>query len=120
MERGDFALSQISNLHAMSRSIGGGLQQHPVVLNYKRTDDFSPSKMNCEKTRYELKAVAAHLGNSHDCGHFVAYRRGAGPSDDRRWYLTSDDDVRMVDFDSDVKNCQAYMLFYERVSTVKS
>jgi ubiquitin carboxyl-terminal hydrolase 30 len=48
-------------------------------------------------------------------GHFVTYRRG-GPANDSKWYYTSDSNVRQTEL-KEVLSSNAYMLFYERISS---
>ena len=57
---------------------------------------------------YRLQAIIEHRGDAFG-GHYVCYRRD--PSNGR-WLYISDDTVRSCDW-SDVRRCQAYMLFYE-------
>ncbi len=65
------------------------------------------------KYRYRLCAVAVHAGRA-DSGHFMTYRRGIGQRSDQLWFLTSDLSVEEVSFE-EMKNSEAYMLFYERM-----
>lgn len=55
---------------------------------------------------YRLQSVIEHRGNAHG-GHYVCYRR-FGSS----WYRISDNSVTAFSW-KQVRNCQAYMLFYE-------
>ena len=55
---------------------------------------------------YRLQSVIEHRGNAHG-GHYVCYRR-FGSS----WYRISDNTVTPISW-KQVRNCQAYMLFYE-------
>lgn len=64
---------------------------------------------------YQLAAVVVHTGNAHS-GHFITYRRGCQNS---RWYYTSDVEIREVSVD-EVLQSTAYMLFYEKSSTMGS
>jgi len=82
---------------------------------------------------YGLYAVVVHQGNSLHCGHYIAYVRKQSTEktnphyqqhkedwkeykkeygQNRQWYYTSDTDIRECQFE-EVKNCKAYMLFYE-------
>lgn len=67
------------------------------------------------KNVYQLAAVVVHAGDAHS-GHFITYRRGHQNS---RWYYTSDVEIREVSIDQ-VLQSTAYMLFYEKTSTVGS
>nr|XP_023024501.1 ubiquitin carboxyl-terminal hydrolase 30 homolog [Leptinotarsa decemlineata] len=62
---------------------------------------------------YQLAAVVVHAGDAHS-GHFITYRRGHHNS---RWYYTSDVEIREVSID-EVLQSTAYMLFYEKSSTM--
>ena len=59
---------------------------------------------------YKLMAVIEHRGGPH-AGHYVCYRRDPSCENDR-WLWISDDTIRVCPW-STVRNCQAYMLFYE-------
>ena len=56
---------------------------------------------------YRLMAVLEHHGGANS-GHYVCYRR----SSDGAWWYVSDHIVRSVSWQQ-VRQCQAYMLFYE-------
>ena len=79
---------------------------------------------------YGLYAVIEHKGNSLKSGHYVAYIRrrpirnpahcdAKGEYDktaahDGKWFYTSDLTVRECQWGFDqVKDCEAYLLFYE-------
>ncbi|KAJ8981885.1 hypothetical protein NQ317_007277 [Molorchus minor] len=62
---------------------------------------------------YQLAAVVVHAGDAHS-GHFATYRRGHQNS---RWYYTSDVEIREVTVD-EVLQSTAYMLFYEKTSSM--
>ncbi|KAL5970462.1 Ubiquitin carboxyl-terminal hydrolase 16 [Taenia solium] len=74
------------------------------------------SKKKC--LRYVLRSVIVHHGNTLHAGHYVAYRcwleGGAESTTPNEWILCSDRYVDLVPF-SRVKDCQAYMLFYEPI-----
>lgn len=57
---------------------------------------------------YRLMAAIEHSGDAF-AGHYVAYRRD---TESGGWLYISDDRVRKIGW-ADVRNCQAYMLFYE-------
>ncbi|VDM33363.1 unnamed protein product [Hydatigera taeniaeformis] len=80
--------------------------------NVKWGDEKSKKK----SLPYALRSVIVHHGNTLHAGHYVAYRcwPGAGTEDasPKNWILSSDRYVDQVPF-SRVKECQAYMLFYE-------
>lgn len=58
---------------------------------------------------YKLQSVIEHQGGPYS-GHYVCYRRD--PSSSERWLWISDDTVKVCSWTT-VRNCQAYMLFYE-------
>ena len=58
---------------------------------------------------FRLMAVIEHRGGAHS-GHYVCFRRD--PNDDDGWLWISDETVRPCDW-MIVRQCQAYMLFYE-------
>jgi ubiquitin C-terminal hydrolase len=60
---------------------------------------------------YKLMAVIEHRGGPYS-GHYVCYRRDPSALLEDRWLWISDDTVRVCHW-CNVKNCQAYMLFYE-------
>ena len=61
---------------------------------------------------YRLLSVIEHRGGAFD-GHYVCYRRDS-PSG--RWLFISDDTVKVIDL-VNVRCCQAYMIFYEAISS---
>jgi uncharacterized UBP type Zn finger protein len=61
---------------------------------------------------YKLMSVIEHKGDAF-AGHYQTYRRAPG-SDENKWVLISDQSVVPISW-RDVRNCQAYMLFYEAV-----
>jgi len=85
---------------------------------------------------YGLYAVVVHIGGTLQSGHYIAYVRkrrerisecsaDTGVYDQRaahdgKWFHTSDTAIGVCKkgFD-DVKGCEAYLLFYERLPTVK-
>ena len=78
---------------------------------------------------YGLYAVVVHHGSSLYSGHYVSYVKTrpskAGGTDDGgteynrdyctkgQWYLANDTYVHECQFNKDVRDDQAYMLFYE-------
>jgi ubiquitin C-terminal hydrolase len=74
---------------------------------------ISKGKLSVKSERvpinYRLMSIIEHLGGPHS-GHYVSYRRN--PASDSQWLWISDDKVKNCDW-STVRNCQAYMLFYE-------
>lgn len=59
---------------------------------------------------YRLMCVIEHRGSAFG-GHYVTYRRGNWNDGNNFWVLVSDQCVSSRSW-QDVKNCQAYMLFY--------
>jgi len=66
-----------------------------------------------EKIEYRLMSAVEHNGNAN-CGHYQTYRRVGGSRNDDKWALISDENMKEVDWNV-VKNCQAYLLFYEAI-----
>ncbi|KAL5103607.1 Ubiquitin carboxyl-terminal hydrolase 16 [Taenia crassiceps] len=75
-------------------------------------------KSKKKSLRYALRSVIVHHGNTLHAGHYVAYRcwleASAESATSNQWILSSDQYVNPVSF-SRVKDCQAYMLFYEPI-----
>ncbi|XP_044758165.1 ubiquitin carboxyl-terminal hydrolase 30 homolog [Coccinella septempunctata] len=71
------------------------------------------SDMNEFKNVYQLAAVVVHTGDAYS-GHFITYRRGYHNT---KWYYTSDVEIREVTVD-EVLQCVAYMLFYEKTTSL--
>jgi ubiquitin C-terminal hydrolase len=55
---------------------------------------------------YRLESLVEHRGNAHG-GHYICYRRFG-----KSWFRISDHTVSHISW-KEVRNCQAYMLFYE-------
>lgn len=61
-----------------------------------------------KSTKYELFAVAEHLGSSLNCGHYIAYcKRG------RSWFRFSDSSVSQSGEDESTSK-NGYILFFRR------
>ncbi|KAI5816676.1 hypothetical protein BZA77DRAFT_224261, partial [Pyronema omphalodes] len=60
---------------------------------------------------YGLKAIVTHYGGHHN-GHYVAYRNWAN-----RWWRISDHDVNACTEEDALAAGNAFMLFYERLSS---
>lgn len=58
------------------------------------------------KMLYRLESIIEHRGTAHG-GHYVSYRRFG-----KSWFRVSDNAISHISW-RDVRNCQAYMLFYE-------
>lgn len=86
------------------------------VKNIQRlTMDFSSDMDNKVPMKYQLQAVIVHSGGINS-GHYITYRRGPfGGKFAKKWFFTSDADVRLVSYD-EVNKAPAYMLFYEKLS----
>lgn len=81
----------------------------PTAWNAGSLSDMDSAWRNV----YQLAAVLVHTGDAHS-GHFATYRRGNQTS---KWYFASDVEIREVSME-EVLQCTAYMLFYEKSSTV--
>jgi len=77
--------------------------------NDNLTKSLPPNKPCSQPLLYNLVSIIEHRG-THSGGHYTAYRRGL--QDPEQWYYISDEQVSRVD---DVRNAQAYMLFYEKI-----
>ncbi|XP_065906351.1 trichohyalin-like isoform X2 [Dysidea avara] len=133
-------LPQVLILHMKRFTIGpysvtknSTYMSFPLVLDVAPYCSESCLKEFCDINNnifYGLYAVVVHLGCSLKSGHYIAYVRrrperkpghpaGKGVYDQRvahdgKWYCTSDTTISECNggFD-DVKNCEAYLLFYE-------
>ena len=72
-------------------------------------------------TLYQLVGVVEHIGDPAGRAHYVSYVRAnkmEGPkqhsSESKSWFYASDGQVREASLE-EVLNCEAYILFYERV-----
>ncbi|XP_011041897.1 PREDICTED: ubiquitin carboxyl-terminal hydrolase 2-like isoform X2 [Populus euphratica] len=83
---------------------------------------MDPRSVDTERYVYRLLGVVEHLGTMRG-GHYIAYVRGdernKGKADKEQggsvWYYASDAHVREVSLE-EVLRCDAYLLFYEKVS----
>jgi len=71
------------------------------MLNSKNSSSTVP-------VLYNLVSVVEHSGN-HSGGHYTVYKKD---SKHQQWFHISDERVTPVD---DVRNANAYMLFYEKI-----
>ena len=78
-------------------------QEHWDLL--KQGNDFSPAD-----SKYHLTAVVEHVGQSYDCGHYVAYVKS-----DFGWIKCNDEKMSLVS-DSTTLGENAYLLFYKKCS----
>ena len=67
------------------------------------------SGSNKREQRYELKSVIEHIGKSTSEGHYIAYTW-----DQDCWTEWNDEISRIISWE-EVKNKQAYLLFWERI-----
>jgi hypothetical protein len=73
--------------------------------------DADGKKRKDQSKLYRLMSVIEHRGNAF-AGHYQTYRRTHKGNKDQQWVLISDETVVPIRW-SDVRRCQAYMLFYE-------
>ena len=85
-----------------------------VTLTGRMSDDAEESE---RPPVYRLYAAIVHAGGSVDGGHYYAYARrieaGEGADDEGEWYAMDDSSVRRASL-AEVREEQAYVLFYER------
>jgi ubiquitin carboxyl-terminal hydrolase 16/45 len=99
-----------------------GQQQFLGALQLTCSSLFSVT-CRCKETNnttYRLVGVVEHLGTMTG-GHYIAYVRAAKiggrqqqSSGSKSWFYASDGQVREASLE-EVLNCEAYILFYERV-----
>jgi ubiquitin C-terminal hydrolase len=87
---------------------GGSLTADAQWAGTSPTSSSWSGRDTLRPINYRLMSVIEHRGGAF-AGHYVAYRREAATD---RWLYISDDTVRPIDWHI-VRNCQAYMLFYE-------
>jgi hypothetical protein len=98
------------------------------IVDFSEVLDVSPFTASKDKNKilYRLMSVVEHIGNAN-FGHYVTFRRFSSlqtgvaqeiaaattaATSVERWYRISDESVQVVEW-SEVKQCQAYLLFYE-------
>ncbi|KAG0225203.1 hypothetical protein BGX31_007710 [Mortierella sp. GBA43] len=136
-------LSSSWSEHSMGSGLGLGSSSGSTIsnghTNTKNSEDTITKDMDdIDRVIYRLWAVVVHLG-SHNSGHFVTYRRIPGQDSsgndghhhhhhgsrkkalsmedvESKWWRISDEDVQIVDW-HEVKNAEAYMLFFEKEET---
>uniref|UniRef100_A0A0E0J4C6 USP domain-containing protein n=1 Tax=Oryza nivara TaxID=4536 RepID=A0A0E0J4C6_ORYNI len=94
------------------------------LTKYMDTDKDTRCVGN-EEYKYCLVAVIVHKGRSLDDGHNFSYvRAGRNDGQNRKssdtpsWFLANDEEVEEVSLEK-VLECEAYILFYERVQQSK-
>ena len=81
----------------------------PVIFRFDENDNNT----------YRLVGVAQHIGD-RDGGHYSVYVRAnkmngqEHQSNDKSWFYASDEMIREASL-QDVLDCEAYILFHERV-----
>uniref|UniRef100_A0A0D3H8M7 Ubiquitinyl hydrolase 1 n=1 Tax=Oryza barthii TaxID=65489 RepID=A0A0D3H8M7_9ORYZ len=112
------------NLNRFSQDSHGRFKKLKGHVRFKETLDVRPfmdprSKEN-DNTTYRLVGVVEHLGTMA-AGHYVAYVRTGKiggrqqrSTGSKSWFYASDAQVREASLE-EVLNCEAYILFYERV-----
>ncbi|XP_006660810.1 ubiquitin carboxyl-terminal hydrolase 2-like [Oryza brachyantha] len=112
------------NLNRFSQDSHGRFKKLKGHVRFKEIIDVQPfmdprSKEN-DNTTYRLVGVVEHLGTMA-AGHYVAYVRTGKiggrqqrSTDSKSWFYASDAQVREASLE-EVLNCEAYILFYERV-----
>ncbi|XP_062193156.1 ubiquitin carboxyl-terminal hydrolase 1-like isoform X2 [Phragmites australis] len=112
------------NLNRFSQDSHGRFKKLKGHVRFKEMLDIRPfmdprSKEN-DNTTYRLVGVVEHMG-SMTGGHYIAYVRAGKiggrqqqSSSTKSWFYASDGQVREASL-QEVLNCEAYLLFYERV-----
>ncbi|RLN35457.1 ubiquitin carboxyl-terminal hydrolase 2-like [Panicum miliaceum] len=113
------------NLNRFSQDSHGRYRKLKGHVRFKEMLDIQPfMDPRCKEnnnTTYRLVGVVEHLGTMTG-GHYIAYVRAAKiggrqqqSSGVKSWFYTSDGQVREASLE-EVLNCEAYILFYERVA----
>lgn len=63
--------------------------------------------------KFALFAVVNHIGKTEKCGHYTTYTKDTKGS----WYLCNDRTIDPVNFPSEVVTPEAYMLFYQVITS---
>ncbi|TVU08816.1 hypothetical protein EJB05_42231 [Eragrostis curvula] len=112
------------NLNRFSQDSHGRFKKLKGHVRFKEMLDIQPfmdprSKEN-DSTTYRLVGVVEHMG-SMTGGHYIAYVRACKiggrqqqSTGSKSWFYASDGHVREASLE-EVLNCEAYLLFYERV-----
>lgn len=90
----------------------------PFCATHVSSSNKKNDRSKSSRLMYKLYAILEHAGNAYS-GHYVTYRRMSNGNDDK-WCLISDDSIATDLPWSRVRTAQAYMLFYEQVSTPHS
>lgn len=112
------------NLNRFSQDSHGRYKKLKGHVRFKEMLDIQPfMDPRCKETNntiYHLVGVVEHLGTMTG-GHYIAYVRAAKiggrqqqSSGLKSWFYASDGQVREASLE-EVLNCEAYILFYERV-----
>ncbi|XP_048548090.1 uncharacterized protein LOC125527622 [Triticum urartu] len=99
-------------------------------VNFEDTLDITkfidPGHLKDDEYKYRLVAVIVHSGPTLREGHNFAYVRASqigcqqqASHDDPTWFCASDESITEVSL-KEVLECQAYILFYERVEQPKA
>ncbi|KAL5229919.1 hypothetical protein ABZP36_028695 [Zizania latifolia] len=76
-----------------------------------------PSYEDKDNSSYRLAGVVEHRGHGNDAGHYVAYVRASHrqqTSGSSSWFLANDVNIKEISLEK-VLECEAYLLFYERM-----
>ncbi|GAA5840095.1 hypothetical protein JCM9279_002275 [Rhodotorula babjevae] len=82
--------------------------EYPLELELESSKDGSTTY-----SRYKLKAVVQHHGQSVHFGHYTTIARGAG---DRSWYKYNGANVSRLTEQDALSSSDAYVLYYERLT----
>jgi ubiquitin carboxyl-terminal hydrolase 16/45 len=82
-------------------------------LKLERTLDMTEYAVNdTTRTKYVLRGIIKHRGESLNSGHYVAYTEGSGGN----WWECNDENIKKIKFEDIEKTVGlTYVLFYQRL-----
>jgi ubiquitin C-terminal hydrolase len=79
------------------------------IKSFVKFDDT----LRIDGLKFALFAVVNHIGKAVKCGHYTTYTKDTKGA----WYLCNDRTIDPVNFPSEVVTPEAYMLFYEVITS---